>query len=522
MRDQFKQKNLDQNSLKQFVLLVKTIDDTPTLIQRIAENREFLFFCAAIVNQDGDFRFHDFSQKLKKETRRHYLSYEKIIDKLMPVATALGISTSDADAIQIDFYQLLGVSKKSSLADIKKAYHSKARETHPDMQKGENEKFVSVLAAYNVLSDQTQRHQYDLSRKMANNWSWSEKIEQGLPDNKKSGLSNKYLYSFIIIILILVTVSLIVDQMNHEISINSHAFNVSVKKNLPSATDLKDLKDNGTKVHDSPENNHAQSMNLLTFDETHSQESILQIERAEKMEYTESKDLTTSEQPLTIDNDKFIEKNKSTRAHLTIVPKYNKHISKRFTDNHRPAKNQKHLMASSVTAKTGNENQEPIVQIARDSEIKGRNEIKSSMKEKAPGLSESELTRQPETSADIAEHITVFLNLYTKSYENKDIDEFMKLFTDNAVENGKPVKSLLPIYQRNFEFLNSIKYTIDLKKYAWDLALDKIQISGDFYLSWRKNNDTQTHDYYGSIKLILVPHAEHSFQVENLSYKFAD
>ncbi|SET64931.1 molecular chaperone DnaJ [Salinibacillus kushneri] len=62
-----------------------------------------------------------------------------------------------------DYYEVLGVSKDASKDDIKKAYRKLARKYHPDVSKEENasEKFKEVKEAYEVLSDQQKRAQYD-------------------------------------------------------------------------------------------------------------------------------------------------------------------------------------------------------------------------------------------------------------------------------------------------------------------------------------------------------------------------
>ncbi|WP_028399253.1 molecular chaperone DnaJ [Ectobacillus panaciterrae] len=62
-----------------------------------------------------------------------------------------------------DYYEVLGVSKTASKDDIKKAYRRLAKKYHPDVstEADATEKFKEVQEAYEVLSDDTKRAQYD-------------------------------------------------------------------------------------------------------------------------------------------------------------------------------------------------------------------------------------------------------------------------------------------------------------------------------------------------------------------------
>ena len=64
-----------------------------------------------------------------------------------------------------DYYEVLGIDKNATEADIKRAYRRMARKYHPDLNKEHpkeaEENFKKVNEAYHVLSDADKRAQYD-------------------------------------------------------------------------------------------------------------------------------------------------------------------------------------------------------------------------------------------------------------------------------------------------------------------------------------------------------------------------
>ncbi len=63
-----------------------------------------------------------------------------------------------------DYYEVLGINKGSSEADIKKAFRKLARKYHPDVNPGDKtaeQRFKELNEAYEVLSDKDKRQQYD-------------------------------------------------------------------------------------------------------------------------------------------------------------------------------------------------------------------------------------------------------------------------------------------------------------------------------------------------------------------------
>jgi molecular chaperone DnaJ len=63
-----------------------------------------------------------------------------------------------------DYYEILGVKKTATEAELKKAYRDLAKKYHPDKNKGNKEaenRFKEISEAYAVLSDKEKREQYD-------------------------------------------------------------------------------------------------------------------------------------------------------------------------------------------------------------------------------------------------------------------------------------------------------------------------------------------------------------------------
>ena len=69
-----------------------------------------------------------------------------------------------ADQNKRDYYEVLGVEKNASDAEIKKAYRKLAMKYHPDQNPGDKsaeEKFKEINEAYEVLSDADKKARYD-------------------------------------------------------------------------------------------------------------------------------------------------------------------------------------------------------------------------------------------------------------------------------------------------------------------------------------------------------------------------
>src|SRR5262245_28645321 len=77
-----------------------------------------------------------------------------------------------------DYYATLGLDKKASAADIKRAYRHLARKYHPDLNPGDKvaeQKFKDINEANEVLGDAEKRRKYD---ELGANWRMYEQAER--------------------------------------------------------------------------------------------------------------------------------------------------------------------------------------------------------------------------------------------------------------------------------------------------------------------------------------------------------
>lgn len=95
----------------------------------------------------------------------------------------------------MNYYEILGVDKKASADDIKKAFRKSARKYHPDLNPNDaaaEKKFKEINEANEVLSNAETRAKYD---KYGENWKHGEEYEKAQRARASQQQSQSYSYS---------------------------------------------------------------------------------------------------------------------------------------------------------------------------------------------------------------------------------------------------------------------------------------------------------------------------------------
>ncbi|OGZ32794.1 MAG: hypothetical protein A2V69_03125 [Candidatus Portnoybacteria bacterium RBG_13_40_8] len=87
-----------------------------------------------------------------------------------------------------DYYKILGVNKGASKDEVRRAYRELAHKYHPDKKGGDEKKFKEINEAYQLLSDDNKRAQYDqfgttfegFSAQGGPAWGWQDFSGQGM------------------------------------------------------------------------------------------------------------------------------------------------------------------------------------------------------------------------------------------------------------------------------------------------------------------------------------------------------
>ncbi|MEJ5365259.1 MAG: hypothetical protein WHS86_09170 [Desulfosoma sp.] len=119
--------------------------------------------------------------------------------------------------------------------------------------------------------------------------------------------------------------------------------------------------------------------------------------------------------------------------------------------------------------------------------------------------------------ASTEEKIRAFVDRYCRTYARKDLDGFLGLFAADALENGKPIRSLRPQYEENFARTDQLAFRISVDRWVWTAG--DVTVHGRFDLRARFKDHRGVHSQ-GTVTLGVHPDGD-SFRVTCLNYAFA-
>lgn len=95
--------------------------------------------------------------------RRPFQTPPRCSNRIPGCSSSRSFHTTRIQLAMKDPYKSLGLDKNASSKDIKKAYYQLAKKFHPDVnkEKGSDEQFQDIQNAYEVLSDENKKKQYD-------------------------------------------------------------------------------------------------------------------------------------------------------------------------------------------------------------------------------------------------------------------------------------------------------------------------------------------------------------------------
>lgn len=512
------------------------VQDTPTLIQRIAEHYPYMVCCSAFVAGDGsgDAELSRLHQDLMEEVRRQGMSADGLREKLTMVASVLGLGrggpeSGPAQSLQVNYYEILGVPPEADAASIKKAYRAKALQTHPDTADAASEprdadRFQVVHEAYHVLSDPALRRHYDLSRIQSGTGRWME--DAALSETpprvpRMPSVLKRSLVSLSFILLLLISITVVANIAMQELSLYEE---VGVQRAPPPTA--------------SP-NLETALVSADTAMDRAAESDVAPAAAREPIPAIVAADETASVKPLPIHKTQAFAKEKPPdppsepkalevpRKEATSAPIVT--LAKRDLPPESIARTDHTQKGSGKKASPPRPKAEAPEKAAPKPPPERTDKIpKATMRQvedlkqyprmpAAPPVAKAPVPPRPQ--ADLTEPLTQFLARYCRTYENRDLDGFLAFFSRNAVENDTPVSTLIPAYQKNFKKVAAIDYSIDLKKYTCKADSDRIQLQGNFRLHWQGAKDREWRKYRGEIQMGLIRNRD-SFLIQRLNYRF--
>jgi hypothetical protein len=564
-------------SLSQLVQEVKRAPDTPSIISLLAQDQNLLrtVFRILTVDPASDPHFFDELQRL---CIREDFEIGALKRRIAPAAAALGLPAPET--AKGDYHDVLGIPSDASEADIRKAYLSKARELHPDVNPGvSHSQFASLAEAYRVLSNPKRREHYGAQDKR--DPYWTERSTSVLEKTGRQELAfrkkRRHLVFQLVSLLLVMLVGVgIVNHLFQEQSLKQgplvqpqiQAPEIMADAGLPRTSEPPPI----------PDLSRAQTQKASTTPLTGSKQAAVHQAKSRPSKAVPGESKTVVEEPrrpaqtsperqaapekaaplapsaqaVTVPVSPDISEKSSAAAYATGEAQPPR---KNALEGEKPRLEEEEG-ETAPQGPTSNTPEAPVVdketvaaapepgpaRLPPAPEPTPEIQQKQTVDPAAPApppqkpdespsadqdtpkpepvraVSVPEQAPAPEREAPEApslQRVQDFLKTYCGAYEALDYDRFMGYFTGDAVENDESVRQLESRYRSNFNRLDALSYSIEVKKYS--LNADLVEVTGDYTLRWRFRNEAWQ-ERQGPVFLGLRP-VDHSFQVKSLVYR---
>lgn len=542
---------------EQLVRLVARESDLHRLITQVAAGSRLLEEATKLYQAEGGAESKAEGQ-LNRLCKTHRITTEYFYKRLHVLVRILNLVQHEET-----YYDVLGVPRTATQSEIKHAFRRLSLTVHPDRNPNDPqaaEHFRTLHQAYQILANEKLRQRYDLHMTESR---WDEKPAPFQEPDRvpRAGNRNRYLWLMGILLLVLLASSLLIDfpslqgeryYQNQFTTPKKGKYDVGLKNRshsrpTPSAQQKpRPRHSNPSKALASapaakPANSAITSPGSaspqLQPDQTAERAALAQA--AERTMTIAVAALEAKTPPRRVQDDKAQPADSAPQPTATAPPPHKELSVQQPTpeQSEAPAPHpapkpqpRPHKPVHRLAAKTA-----PPVAKARQPKVAQQHALH---RQKAKSLPHSKpaVTRlvehqtQPKSQAQKAnrppsppaapspaatkKRVRAFLDRYTQTYQRKELTTLLRLFTPDAVENGKRVRSLIPVYRRNFQRASWIRYRIS------DLMLRKtangVEAAGTIRLIEQFGNGPLTQTT-GSIRFDLV-RAGDDYLIKALSY----
>jgi curved DNA-binding protein CbpA len=460
-------KRRKDTSLEGLIRLIAEERSVHELLNRIVEERSYLRLCRQVYSQADDPRFQ---AELARIGRPYGLEAETIRHRITPILQALHLVEETEGP-----WSVLGLSPGAGLPEIKKAYRRLSLRYHPDHNRDDpeaEEHFLKIRLAYEMALREPSGKAVEPSL------GWLED-RPGKNARKRRRISPSFLWQVGLAVVLLLLTSLVMDWL----------YPTMVFKEHETFQQGRELVSGKTAPPDSP-SPADQSMNI-----SHAPKEITVTELRRlpesTMDLSEKKQTFSSVREIAKEDKEPVKENKE----ITKENKEKEKVSFSLATTQESPRKKSVLLAQGHAEKAEKESQPPL-----------------------PPKSESpeQFPRKEETFRNLEARLKAFLAAYTSAYRNRDLAAFGNFFTEDAEENGTPIKELFPIYAQDFMKVTIREYSILLQ--SWQDTGGSVLLKGRFVLSllW---SDGRSGNYQGAISLRLRSYHD-AFKVERLDYTY--